>query len=197
MVRMITLMLIVPMIARHIPPLGTGVKNLSVTRKTERKDWVIMTPISIAAGLLGGFFQIPAGKMVGAMAASAIYSRKNNISPKVNGTLHSFLQCIVGGTIGLRVTSESVAYMKRLVIPLIVLNVLVLVECIVHAWLMCRTAKWDKLTSLLACVPGGLGPCVLLSVEMGADHSVVTVYQLARYLSVILFALVLGLFMRV
>ena len=70
-------------------------------------------------------------------------------------------------------------------LPLIIATVLVMISSLVLAWVLRKMTAWDELTCLLAAARG-CSPIFYFGLELGADSLVVSLLQLARFLSLLI-----------
>ena len=211
-VRMCVLLIMVPVIARKFvapeaenkanpaaantaisPEVPEG--NAKATAKAIRLsawDWIIIAAGSAAAGYLLSEIQVPAGKLIGSLAFTAIYSALRKLRPKLNPKWHNTILSFVGGSVGLNVTLASLMYIPSLIVPIIVSLILILLIMYVSYRFLVRIGNMDKCSALFSSTLGGLTPSIAMAEAMGGDSSIVSTFQLIRYFSVIALALVLG-----
>lgn len=152
-------------------------------------DIRIKTAVTLLAALAGGWcgkkLRIPAGAMVGAIAASAILNITTGAA-YVPAAAKPVLQIAGGILLGHTIGRESLLLMKRigraviiLILGLIVLNITL--SGIIHS--LC---KMDLTTALFATAPGGVSDMALIAEEFGADTGVISVIQLFRMFGIYL-----------
>lgn len=214
-VRMCVLLITVPVIARRIaapareaeispasanpeaaPEAPGGRKEgkaaKAKTKKAGAWDWIIIAAGSAAAGYLLDKLQVPAGKLIGSLAFTAIYSAFRKLKPKLNPRWHNTILSFVGGSVGLNVTLASLVYIPNLIVPIVVSLLLIFLIMYVSYRFLIKIGNMDKCSALFSSTLGGLTPSIAMAEAMGGDSSIVSTFQLIRYFSVIALALVLG-----
>lgn len=143
---------------------------------------------TILVGTIGAFIakkmKIPAGAMVGSMIFVGIFNVLTYAAYVENST-RFFVQVIAGAFIGIDMDKEKLMEIKKLIKPAIVMVTGLLILNVLVGLFIYKTTSLDLLTSLFATVPGGMADMSIISSEMGADTSMVAVFQLARLISVI------------
>jgi membrane AbrB-like protein len=202
-VRMCVLLITVPVIARRLPEsaptkvLPEETERISEGRppkanKPDKRDWIIIILGSAAAGFILSSLQVPAGKLIGASAFTAVYSAFRNLKPKLNPRWHNTMLAFVGGSVGINVTLTSLVRIPGLIVPIIVSLLLIFMIMYLSYLLLVKVGGLDKRSALFSSTLGGLTPSIAMAEAMGADSSTVSTYQVIRYFSVIALALVLG-----
>lgn len=143
---------------------------------------------TILVGVIGAFIakklKVPAGAMVGSMIFVGIFNVITGAAYVENST-RFFVQVIAGAFIGIDMDKEKLMEIKNLIKPAIVMIIGLLILNILVGIFIYKTTSLDLLSSLFAAVPGGMADMSIISSEMGADTSMVAVFQLARLISVI------------
>ncbi|MBO3444337.1 AbrB family transcriptional regulator [Clostridium sp. CCUG 7971] len=143
---------------------------------------------TILVGVIGAFIakklKVPAGAMVGSMVFVGIFNVITGAAYVENST-RFFVQVIAGAFIGIDMDKEKLMEIKNLIKPAIVMIIGLLILNILVGIFIYKTTSLDLLSSLFAAVPGGMADMSIISSEMGADTSMVAVFQLARLISVI------------
>lgn len=144
--------------------------------------------ITLLVGILGAYIakalKIPAGAMVGSMIFVGIFNVLTGAA-YVESSTRFFVQVIAGAFIGIGMDKEQLIEIKNLIKPAIVMVIGLLILNIVVGLFIYKTTSLDLLSSLFSAVPGGMADMSIISSEMGADTSMVAVFQLARLISVI------------
>ncbi|WP_053954939.1 AbrB family transcriptional regulator [Inediibacterium massiliense] len=140
--------------------------------------------IAVIGGLIGIKLKIPAGALVGAMIAVAIYNiytGKGYIPIKFK----IIAQMVVGGMIGLNFTMDIVKGMKELILPAFILVIGMTIFSIGLGFLISKFTGLDIVTALFSCAPGGITDMTLISEAYGAQTPKVAILHLMRLISVI------------
>ena len=141
--------------------------------------------VTIAAGLAGGllftFMNIPAGAMSGAMAGVAL---AGSIAPAwivgVGAGLRYLAMLASGVSIGASVTPETVKNIGTY--PASVAGMIVCVFCMIAAsvFVSIKFSRWDRMTAMLAAIPGAMGFVLSAVMTTGANAPRVVTVQMMR-----------------
>lgn len=199
--RMVTMIVVMPLLIRRLPRAGRQTDWSGPPAEPGAPagavDWAVMLLLGILLGTLLERLRVPVGAFVGALAASAVYCKIRNIRPVMARQVRSVLEAGIGAGIGTRVGMESVLAIPHLLLPLIVLNALMTASSLLLGRALSRMFGLDRVTAQLAAVPGGSSPFIMLAGELDADISLVTVFHLCRYLSMVIFSVILGIIITV
>jgi len=194
--RMVTLLVVMPIIIRAMPPDSRPQpKQPEKPQKTHQSkfDWPVVIIISAVSGILLDRLQVPAGALLGPLVCTAIYVRVRKTQMRFAGSCRGVVDSLVGGVVGTRVTRDSLFALPGIVMPLVTLNVLMILSSLLLGYVLYRISSLSRVTAQLASVPGGLSPFIVLAGSMGADVSRVAVFHLCRYLTMIVFSIIQGL----
>ncbi len=139
---------------------------------------------AVAGGLLVKALKVPAGAMIGAMAAVAllnIFTGEAFLPTEIK----TVVQAIAGTFIGVGIRKEDVLALKKVIKPAVIIVVSVIILTLTMGFLLYFFTEYDLVTALFCCAPGGVVDMALISFDMGADTSIVSVLQLVRLISVI------------
>ncbi|MGI5896239.1 MAG: AbrB family transcriptional regulator [Oscillospiraceae bacterium] len=139
--------------------------------------------VAVAGGLLAQKIKVPAGAMIGAMVAVAALNIATG-QAYLPTEVKVAVQIIAGLFIGVGIRKKDVLALRRVIVPAVLAVVSVIALTLGMGLLLCRFTDYDLVTSLFSCAPGGLVDMTLISYDMGADTSVVSVLQLVRLISV-------------
>ena len=144
---------------------------------------LITLAIAVVGGLLAKKCRVPAGAMIGAMIAVAAF---NIITGEafLPSEVKVIVQIIAGIFIGVGVRKKDVLALKRMLLPAVIAVAAVILLTFVMGMLLFYFTDFDLVTALFSCAPGGLVDITLISYDMGADTSIVSVLQLVRLMSV-------------
>lgn len=149
--------------------------------------------VAFAGGFLGKRLRLPAGPMVGAIlfvAAFNLITQRAAFDPRIKAGL----QLLSGAMVASRIGREDVASMRRLLLPGLILVVGMIAFNLVFGGMIDRWSGLDTATALFAVAPGGMSDMALISAELGANTSYVSILQLSRVLFI--FAVMPPLFRR-
>ena len=141
--------------------------------------------IAVAGGLLFYSFGIPAGAMIGAMLATALFSILSNKALFPIG-LRPVIQILVGAFLGARMTYDSVLSLRDLFIPALIMLIGLVLASLGFGYIIHRITGLSISTCFLASTPGGLAEMSLIAEELGCDAPKVAVMHTFRLIMVIL-----------
>jgi membrane AbrB-like protein len=147
-----------------------------------------MTVTGFIGGLAGLFSGFPIGPLLGAILAIGIVQFKTNQFPELSEKMKMFIQSLIGGSLGLSITSETI---QSLLVPEIwlaalLIPILHLIVCILLALILTKFLKVDMITALCSTAPAGIGEMVLVSEKYNASKPTVIAIHLFRLLFIIL-----------
>lgn len=167
---------------------GKAADESSSTRIYTENEKRVNIMLTIFAGILGGLLLkqtgIPAGALVGSVAACSvlnIFTGRAAIPDMVRFPI----QAGVGALIGAQMTLESVISLKELAGPIVIMIAGFMIYTFLCAIWMHRGSGLDFTTCLLALTPGGIQETSLLAQELGGNMAVVIVMHTVRLVAVI------------
>lgn len=141
--------------------------------------------VALAGGWCGKKSRIPAGAMVGAIIATAVWNIASGAA-YIPGSTRPVLQIAGGILLGHTISRSSLALMRKtgkaviiLLAGLLLLNITL--GAIIHA-----AGSMDLVTALFATAPGGVSDMALIAEEFGADTGAVSIMQLFRMFGIYL-----------
>ncbi|MBI5303811.1 MAG: AbrB family transcriptional regulator [Chloroflexi bacterium] len=189
-VRLLTSNLSIPILARyrarnngHAQPITTpAAENGSPTGL----PWVVCLTISAVGGFAFDALQVPAGGVIGAMVvvASVQLARVQLQAPPL--ILRNVAQLGIGILVGIAFTPETVASLIQALGIVIATTIATVLSAMILAYFVTRWLCVDAQTAMLACAPGGLSLMPVIADEVGAQSFIVSLFQLARIVVVIL-----------
>lgn len=147
-------------------------------------DILITLFIAFVGGTIAMRLKVPAGALVGAMVAVAIYNvftSQGNV-PK---NFKVIAQIVVGGMIGLNFTKESVMGLKDLVFPAVIVVIGLTILSLTLGFIIHKLTGLDLVTALFSSAPGGITDMTLMSEAYGAETHKVALLHLMRLITVI------------
>ncbi len=140
--------------------------------------------VAMVGGVIGIKLKIPAGALVGAMIAVAIYNI-NTGEGEIPSHFKIIAQIVVGGMIGLNFDMETVKGLKDLIFPALILVTGLTIFSLTLGFIISKVTGVDLITSLFSSSPGGLTDMTLISEEYGAETPTVALLHLMRLVTVI------------
>ena len=160
--------------------------------------FIVTLVVAIAGGVIARKLKVPAGGMLGAMVAVAAF---NIITGKglFPTELRPIVQIFSGALIGNRVSKKDVKELKIIIFPTLILLTFMVLMNITLGFTVHKVGGLDIATSLFATSPGGLSDMSLLSEELGANPTYVSLLQLLRIITIYTFmpAIIHRLYKRV
>ncbi len=147
-----------------------------------------MTTLAVgtAGGLLGEASPLPAGALLGSLAAVSLYNVWSDGGAAVPGWLRVPGRVLVGAAIGSLATPALLTSLGASAGWAAVAAVAIVSVGLLLGLLLSALTGLDRRTALLGSCPGGISEMVALAEESGADVEVVLGVQLVRKLAVIL-----------
>ena len=145
-------------------------------------SFLLTLAIGAAAGYLFFRLKIPGGMMVGSIAAISIFNITTGLA-YTPSSVKVIAQIIAGAFIGVGVEKSDIARIKYIIKPAGILLLGMLFLNITTGLLIYKFSPLDLMTSLMSAVPGGMSDIPIISAEMGADASKVTVMQFLRLIT--------------
>lgn len=196
--RLISIVLFIPILLKIIKakenngqnsPVHIGSENDVPFSPSNGHDYASWAPIFIlgfGGGLLGYQAGIPAGGLMGALLSVAVYINIKHVKPQPPVQILNTSMIMMGGLIGASFSRESMLNMGKLALPLLLITTIIFLGSLLLAVLYSRLYKIDLLTSILAIMPGGITPMMIIAADMEADVSIVGTLQLVRLILVVL-----------
>lgn len=140
--------------------------------------------VALLGALIAMKFKIPAGAMVGSMIAVAIFNIAFD-SAYFPRDLKTMTQIISGLFIGCKITKYEVVSLKKSIKPAIINTVMILLSCLLMGVILYFFTDYSLATCTFATAPGSMVDMSIISMDMGADTSVVSVLQLVRLVTIL------------
>jgi uncharacterized protein len=190
-VRLITNNVVVPFLARR----GAGRRPLTQTQSTpipaSANDpagfhWLICLLAGAGGGYLLDGLHVPAGGVLGAMIAVAAVRLANVRMKPVPLFMRNLAQVGLGVFVGITFNQGTLIEMRDAFAVVVVATLATIASSLILAWFVQRWLRVDAQTAMLACAPGGLTLMPAIADELGAQTFVVSLFQLARIVCVLL-----------
>jgi uncharacterized protein len=146
---------------------------------------IITTVIGAIGGITALRLKVPAGAMVGAMLAVAIFNVLTG-QAYMPQNVKIITQIAAGAFIGTGIRYKDVLDMRFMIKPAIYMVLSMIILDLAMGYIMYILTGIDLVTALFACAPGGLVDMSLISSDLGADSSKVAILQLIRLMSVMM-----------
>ena len=142
--------------------------------------------IGAMGGLLARAVHLPGGPMVGALIAAGGARVLGAPLEQPPPWLRTSGRIVLGLTIGITVTAETLRIVAGSLVPVAVMVVFMLVLGFATAWTLGRLTRMSAPTALCGSSPGALAVMVALADELGGSAPVVASMHLVRLVSVML-----------
>ena len=144
--------------------------------------------ITLLIGIIGGStalkLKVPAGAILGSAVSVALFSifSGKSVFPQ---EFNIIAQIGAGIYIGSRIYKKDIMELKTIVKPAIIITVSMCLFSILMGILINVSSNIDLITSLFASAPAGITDITLISLDFGADTSIVAILHFARLVSII------------
>lgn len=149
-------------------------------------QFLLVFGIGTLGGLIARAKKLPAGAMIGAMIAVAIFGVTTGdiFYPP---SIRVLTQILSGLIIGCRFTRADLVQLRQMIKPAALLILMLFLFNIIFSLIIIKTTSLDLMTALFASAPGGVSDLALISGELGANSEQVTLLQLVRFVFVVSF----------
>lgn len=145
----------------------------------------ITLTVGFLSYLLARRMYVPASAMIGSMLGVGLLNVVFEMA-YFPIEMKVFTQMIAGAFIGIQIYQKDLLSFKVLYKPCILLLLILTLNTFGVGMLIHRLCGMDLLTALLACCAGGATDISLISMDMGADTSIVALMQVLRLFIVLL-----------
>ena len=157
-------------------------------RRLPRVERIALTlVVAFIGGYVGIKLRLPAGALLGAMLAVAFANLAIGFAGEIPREFRTVAQIVVGGILGLSITRDTVAGLKSMWLPVVVLVVCMIGLSLLAGYVLSRITGWDPATAFFASSPGGMTEMTLASMSYGADTPTVALLQLVRMIAIVSF----------
>ena len=143
---------------------------------------------TLIVGIIGGYIgiklKIPAGAMIGSMIFVGGYNVLTS-GAHVHSNFKLIAQIVIGCTIGLNFTMDSVLGLKKIIIPSIILVIGLTTLSVILGYTIHKFTGIDLPTALFSAAPGGLTDMTIMSESFGAKTHIVALLHLIRLTTVL------------
>jgi membrane AbrB-like protein len=150
-----------------------------------KRDYAVMLCAALLGASLAYRFRLPAGAMLGAIAACGAYAISVGRRYAYDHRIRWAAQICLGLAMGQRITPKIVSHLGALILPAIAVTAVMLAGSLALAFLLRKTTGWDVTTCLLCAAPAGLSQITVYAEEVGADSLTATVFHTARVVGIV------------
>ncbi|WP_228197984.1 AbrB family transcriptional regulator [Poseidonibacter antarcticus] len=142
--------------------------------------------ISSIGSVLFIYLSLPLPWLLGAIFASSILMRFDNLPTKTPKPFSSPARILIGLTIGGAFTPEILQFIDVYIFSLILVIPFTIITIICGMYYYQKVLNFDKKTSFLSSMPGGVIEMVIIGEEIKADISKITLVQSSRLLFIVI-----------
>lgn len=140
--------------------------------------------IAAIGGAVAFKLKVPAGMMIGAMAAAAFFNIFTQMAYVPENTA-VYVRIAAGAMIGCRMTKKDARELKTMIVPSVILILSFIILGISFGFLIHYLSNLDLTTALFASAPGGMSDMALIADELGGDAPKVALLQLMRIMAIL------------
>ncbi|MBU8906003.1 AbrB family transcriptional regulator [Desertibacillus haloalkaliphilus] len=142
--------------------------------------WIQLLMLACIGGLLGHWAGIPVGALLGALLFVAVYQVMTHKLPVIPANAKRAIQMLLGANIGLAFSSETVAVMKSIWLPALLIPLLQLSIGVIIGLILIRFLKIDIATAFCCSVPAGMSEIAFLAETYKASLPLVVTVHICR-----------------
>lgn len=185
-VRVITIVLGIPLLLHaHAAGGGKGA-DFSLSSFAEL---VLLLVVAAGSVWVGKKLKIPVPYFLSPMLLVIGMQILSFETPEVPGGLLHIAQLMMGAYIGQLLTPKMLVLGKRIVLLGVATTILLMLFTIGQGWILMKMMGYSLATSILGTAAGGLDQMSLLASAIGADVTIVTIFQMFRILFVFIIVL--------
>jgi membrane AbrB-like protein len=165
--------------AQPTPP--EGPEDPAAVRSGWRSIGLVLL-LAVAGGMAANLAQLPAGALIGSMAAVGAYNLWTDGAARMPAAARDASRIVVGAVIGSLVTPSLLHTFGANLVWALAVTALVILVGVACGLLLTRISGLDRATALLSCSPGGISEMAALAEDVGARADVVVGVHLVRKL---------------
>lgn len=162
-----------------------SIRDNMPTECFEKQDYFLMVIFAFFGAAIFAYYEIPTGAMLGAMFSAGLFSVIVKKTYCYDTRLRMIAQIGLGVVMGNRMTYSIVTQLGSILLPALATTVVMLVGCILLAYLLHKISGWDMLTCLLCAAPAGLSQITVFAEEIGADSFTASLFHTVRIISIV------------
>jgi len=149
---------------------------------------LFMCITALLGGMIFQLCHLPLAWLLGPMFSTIIYVRITKNSPTLPFSFRDIGLLVIGYMIGIQFTEETLVDMFTHLPSMLFMTIIMIVFSLLLAYITSKMTKSNLKSTVAGSIPGGLSQMIAISAEIkGIDLTVVTVIQISRILSVIIF----------
>lgn len=147
--------------------------------------WVKMVLIALTGGIIGYLSGFPIGALLGSFLIIGIIQFRSNKFPSLPLPVKRSIQIVIGGSVGLSFSHETIYLLKNIWAPALILFSLHTLFALLIAYLIVRFLKIDTITALCSAAPAGFSEMLLIAENYNASMTTVIIIHLFRVLLIV------------
>lgn len=167
---------------------GIETPHIQKIEKTDVSNKALATARTIIIAAVGGtiFKQlgVPAGAMIGAIVSTVIANLTLG-GTYVPSKLKRYTRIGVGCYIGVRLERDFLLNLDTLIFPVLLVVCGIMLFTVIMALTISHIFKFDLITSMLMCIPGGITEVSVIAEEFGVDQTKIMCVHSMRLICVV------------
>lgn len=144
------------------------------------KHVVIILTLALSGAYLGHILNLPMGILIGSFIVIAVSKIVWLDVPPLENKYRKIIQMVIGGLVGLNLTSDIASLFLKLLIPGLFAAFFHLLFAFMLAYLFTKQFHIDWLTALSGSIPAGMSEIANISQEINVDEQIVMLMHLFR-----------------
>lgn len=180
-IRIVAVIFTVPLILQFV--LGHAVGRVPVAAgpvAASIEEWSVLAACALGGLVLGRYFKLPGGIMVGAMIISAVVHGAGLSTANFPAWFIALAQIVIGAVCGSRFAGIDWRQAWITVIAALTWVAILLVMTVAAAYLTTLYAARPFSTGLLALAPGGMSEMAVITFALGVDVAFIVTCQVLR-----------------
>lgn len=149
------------------------------------RHYFVLAAAASGGAVLANAIHIPAGPMLGALAASGCCVLLLGRVYAFDTRLRYAAQICLGLVMGQKMTPDVAAQLGKLFLPAAATTLVMLLGSVALAFALYKTSRWDLTTCLLCTSPAGLSQITVFAEEIGVDSFTAAVFHTVRILGIV------------
>lgn len=146
-------------------------------------NFIIIVFLTLLGAKLVARF-LPGSRLMGPIFTIGIFNILGG-SLALSSWWETLVSVLLGIFFGLRIDKDIILNFKKIALPLIILVFWYIGLTVLNGNILLNLSSFDKVTSFLSVIPGGLGEVSLMAIDYNADLMTVTSFQILRLITII------------
>lgn len=143
---------------------------------------IIVVLTLLGAKIIARF--LPGSRLMGPIFTIGIFNIMGG-SLALSSWWETVFSVLLGIFFGMRINKDLILNFRKIALPLILLVFWYIGLTVVNGNILQVLSSFDKATSFLSVIPGGLGEVSIMAIDYGADLMTVTSFQILRLITII------------